>query len=112
MNTSSSMSAVRYAPDTSTMATSLFSNASMVAVISTDSRATVEDVAYDFVDLSLYFLPSAHALPLIDLSLFSFKNMSGSRAPLFCFGERSHTFTGPSYEVAPVPSLWLSHPFP
>jgi hypothetical protein len=94
MNNSSSMSAVRYAPGTSTIATSLFLNASIVAVIITDSRVTVGDVASDLVDPSLCFLPSAQALPLIDPYLFSFRNMSDSRAPFFCTGERYFTCTG------------------
>jgi hypothetical protein len=65
------------------MTTSLFSKASIVAVISTDSRATVGDVVSDFLDPSLCFYPSAQALPLIDPSHISFKNMSDSRAPFF-----------------------------
>jgi hypothetical protein len=64
MHTSSFMSAVRYTPGTSTMTTSQPSCASMVAVINTDYSATVGGVASDFIDPSLFFLPSAHDLPL------------------------------------------------
>jgi hypothetical protein len=77
IDTSSSMSAIRYAPGTSTMATSRPSCASMVAVINTDSSATVGDVASDFVGPSLCFLPSANDLPLMEPSRFSFVNTSG-----------------------------------
>ncbi len=48
----------------------------MTAVMKTDSIATVGDVDFCFVHVSRCFLPSAHILPLMDLSHFFFENIN------------------------------------
>jgi hypothetical protein len=68
----------------STIAVSLPSKAAMVDVISTASSDAVGEVASDYNEPSHCFIPSAHARPLIVLSLFSLRNISDSRRVVFC----------------------------
>jgi hypothetical protein len=78
-----SMSAFRNDPVTSTIDTSILSNASMVDVMSMYSNVTAGDIMSDFVDSSHYFRKSAHVLPFIVPSLFCFRNIIHSIARFF-----------------------------
>jgi hypothetical protein len=71
MKTSSSMSAVRNAPVTFTMAPFLPSKASMVEIMSTDYIATVGDVTSNFVE-PLELVPPISAPPSFACFIFFF----------------------------------------
>ena len=94
MITSSSMSADRNSPRMSNTATSWPSYVSMVAVISTDSRDTVGDVASYLSETYRCFRPSVHALPFMVTSLFYFINRRYSKAYVFCCSVMSAAYSG------------------
>ena len=69
-SSSSSMSALRYAPGRSTTATSRFLAASMEAVMKTESIATVREADSSFSIIPRYLRPSAQKRPFRDSSRF------------------------------------------
>ena len=96
MNTSLSMSALRYAPDIFTTATSYSFYASITAGISIASVDTVGDVASALLYFSRCLLLSLHPCALIVPSLSYFRNISISIASLFCASFMSSALKGPN----------------
>ena len=90
--TNSSISACRYAPAISAVATSRFSFAAIAAMIINDSFAIVGDAHSSLGVYSLCGLPSTHDLPLILPSRLNSTRSTGLSAPFFCSSVNSSGF--------------------
>ena len=84
MITSSSMSALRYAPYMFNTAIYLPLCTFITAVRSSNFNDMVGDLASSFLIFVIFRLLSAHALPLIDLSCFYLKNIGDLGGSLIC----------------------------
>ena len=97
-NLSSGMSEFRWAPGTSNIAITRFSNSSIINCDSNvnNSIDTVGAADSSYVIYTICAIPSAHALPLTFMDHFSLINVIESNVYHFCLGIRSSGHTIPN----------------